>query len=228
MTDILVYTPRDKPLYPELQTYILGYSLPNVWVIFIADRYSLVYTLGDRPLYTRLLTDIQGSSVAYRSFYTLTDIPVYTPGDRPLYPSYRLIYWVTVYMTGIRILCRWPIFRYVLQVTGGYTRAQCSLQILLYFVADRYSGPGERLLFHKLQTDTLGYNVAERSLYTLTLTDIPVYTLGDRPLYPGLLTDIPVYSVTYRSWFTLSLTNILVYSLCDRPLYPRITDWYTG
>ena len=57
-------------------------------VYFVADQYSLVYTLDDRPLYTGLLTDIPGSSVAYRSSYTLslTDIPVYTPGDKPLYP----------------------------------------------------------------------------------------------------------------------------------------------
>ena len=56
---------------------------------FVAEHYSLVYTLGNRPLYTGLLTDTQGSSVAYRSSYTLslTDIPVNTPGDRPLYPS---------------------------------------------------------------------------------------------------------------------------------------------
>ena len=54
---------------------------------FDADRYSPIYNLGDRPLYTGLLTDIPGSSVAYRSAYTLslTDIPVCTPGDRPLY-----------------------------------------------------------------------------------------------------------------------------------------------
>ena len=71
------------------------------------------------------------------------------------------------------------LFGYVLQVTGGYTRLQCSLQILLYFVADRYSGPGERLLYLMLQTDTLGYSVPDRSLYTLSPTDIPVYTLGD-------------------------------------------------
>ena len=94
-----------------------------------------------------------------------------------------------------------------------------SLQILLYFVADQHSGPGERL-YPQLQTDTLGYSVADRSLYTLSPTDIPVYTLGDRPLYPGLLTDTPMYSVACRSWFTLSLTNIPVYFPCDRPLYP--------
>ena len=29
LTDILVYTPNDKLLYPRLQTYTLGYSLPN-------------------------------------------------------------------------------------------------------------------------------------------------------------------------------------------------------
>ena len=104
-------------------------------------------------------------------------------------------------------------------MTGGYTWVQCSLQILLYFVADRHSGPGERLLYPKLQTDTLGYSVIDRSLYTLSRTDIPVYTLGDRPQFPGLLTDTPMYSVACRSWFTLSLTNILAYSSCDRPLY---------
>ena len=80
-------------------------------------------------------------------------------------------------------------------MTGGYTRVQCSLQILLYFVTDQYSGPGERLLYPKLQTDTLGYSIADRSLYTLSPTDIPVYTLGDRPIYPRLLTDTQVYSV---------------------------------
>ena len=107
-------------------------------------------------------------------------------------------------------------------MTGGYTRVQCSLQILLYFVTDRHSGPGVRLLYPKLQTDTLVYSVPNRSLYTLSPTDILVYTLGDRPLYPRLLTDTPVYSVAYRSWFTLSLTNIPVYSPCDRPLYPGL------
>ena len=104
-------------------------------------------------------------------------------------------------------------------MTGGYTWVQCSLQILLYFVAYRYSGPDERLLYPKLQTDTLGYSVADRSL---SPTDISVCTLGDRPLYPGLLTDIPVHSVANCSWFTLSLTNIPVYSPCDRPLYPEL------
>ena len=111
---------------------------------------------------------------------------------------------------------------FVLQVTGGSTWVQCSLQILLYFVADRHSGPGERLLYPKLQTNTMGYSVVDRSLYTLFPTDIPVYSLGDRPLYPGLLTDAPMYSVAYRSWFTLSLTYIPVYSPCDRPLYPGL------
>ena len=35
---------------------------------------------------------MKGSSVAYRSSYTLslTDIPVYTPGDRPLYPRLQI------------------------------------------------------------------------------------------------------------------------------------------
>ena len=107
-------------------------------------------------------------------------------------------------------------------MTGGYTWVHCSLPILLYFVADRHSGPGERLLYPKLQADTLGYSVADRALYTLSPTDIPVYTLGDKPLYPWLLTDTPMYSVAYRSWFTLSLTNIPVYSPCDRPLYPGL------
>ena len=93
-------------------------------------------------------------------------------------------------------------------MTGGYTWVQCSLQILLYFVADRHSGPGERLLYPKLQSNTLRYSVVDSSLYTLSPIDIPVYTLGDRPLYPGLLTDTPMYSVAYRSWFTVSLTNI--------------------
>ena len=96
-------------------------------------------------------THIPGSSVAYRSLNTLslTDIPVYTPGDRPPIPqvgnSVADRYSYTLSLTGIRVL----------QVTGGYTRVQCSLQILLYFVADRYSGPGERLLYPKLHTDTL-------------------------------------------------------------------------
>ena len=103
-------------------------------------------------------------------------------------------------------------------MTGGYSRVQCSLQIL-YFVADQYSGPRERLLYPKLQTDTLGYSVADRSLYTLSPTDILVCTLDERSLYPGLLTDTLVYSVAYRSWFTLLLTNLPVYSPCDRPLY---------
>ena len=70
-----------------------------------------------------------------------------------------------------------------------------------WFVTDRHSGPGERLLYSKLQTDTLGYSVADRSLYNFSPTNIPVYALGDRPQCPGLLTDTPMYSVTYRSWF---------------------------
>ena len=61
-------------------------------------------------------------------------------------------------------------------MTGGYTRVQRSLQILLYFVSDRYSGPGEKLLYLKLETDTLGYSVADRSLYTLSPTDIRAYS----------------------------------------------------
>ena len=89
-------------------------------------------------------------------------------------------------------------------MTGGYIRVRCSLQILLYFVADRHSSPGGRLLYPKLQTDTLGYSVAGKYLYTLSPTDIPVYTLGDRPLYPRLLTDTPMYSEAYRSWFTVA------------------------
>ena len=46
-----------------------------LWVLveFAADRYSLVYTFDDSPLYTGLLTDIAGSSVAYRSSYTVAD-----------------------------------------------------------------------------------------------------------------------------------------------------------
>ena len=94
--------------------------------------------------------------------------------------------------------------------------------LLLYFVTDRHSGPGERLLYPKFQTDTLRYSVADRSLYTLFPTDIPIYTLGGRPLYPGSLTNTPMYSVAYRTWFTLSLTNIPGYSPCDRPLYPGL------
>ena len=65
-------------------------------------------------------------------------------------------------------------------MTGGNTWVQCSLQILLYFVADRHSGAGERLLYPKLQADTFGYSGADRSLYTSSLNDIRVYTLGDR------------------------------------------------
>ena len=143
-----------------------------------------VYTSGDRPLYPRLQTNILGNSIADRYSYTLL-------------------------LTGIRVC-----------TPDGYTLVQCSLQSLplVYFVTDCYSGPGERLLYPKLQTDTLGYSVADRALYSLSLTDIPVYTFGDRPLYPGLRTDTPVYSVAYRSWFTLLLTNILVYCPCDRPL----------
>ena len=89
-------------------------------------------------------------------------------------------------------------------MTSGYTWVQCSSQTLLYFVADRHSSPGERLLYPKLQTDTLGYSVADGSLYTLSPTDIPVYTLGDRPLYPGLLTD------------TQCSLQVLVYSDADQ------------
>ena len=91
-------------------------------------------------------------------------------------------------------------------MTGGCTWVQCSIQLLLYIVADRHSSPGERLLYPKLQTDyrliLWGYSVADRSLYTLSSTDIPVSTLGDRLLYPELLTDTLMYSVAYRSWFT--------------------------
>ena len=179
---------------------------------------------------SRQLLLIPGSSVAYRSSYTLslTNIPVYTPGDRPLYPRLQTnILGNSVADKYIRILCRWPVFRYVLQVTGGYTRVQCSLEILLYFVTDRYSGSGERQLYLKLQTDTLGYSVADRFLYTLSPTDIPVYFLGDRPLYPGLLTDTPVYSVAYRSCFTVTDQYSGIPSMWQTTI-PRVTDWYTG
>ena len=87
-------------------------------------------------------------------------------------------------------------------MTGGYTRVQCNLQILSYFVAERYSRLVERLLYPKLRIDNLGYSVTDMSFYTLSPTDILVYSLGDRPLYPGLLTDTSVYSVAHRSWFT--------------------------
>ena len=108
-------------------------------------------------------------------------------------------------------------------MTGGYTWVQCSLQILLYFVANRHSGPGERLLYPKLLSDTLGYNVVDRSLYTLPPTDIPVYTLDDRPLYPGLLTDTPTYSVAYRSWFTVADQYFGRLSMCQTTI-PHIID----
>ena len=53
-------------------------------------------------------------------------------------------------------------------------------------VRDRHSGPAERLLYPKLQSDTLGYSVVDRSLYTLSPTDIPVYTLKGYSSYtPG-------------------------------------------
>ena len=88
---------------------------PECFVVsFVADRYSLAYTLGDRPHYTGLLTDTPGSSVAYRSSYTLslTNIPVYTPGDRPLYTRLQTNilgnsvadrYLYTLSLTGIRV-----------------------------------------------------------------------------------------------------------------------------
>ena len=78
-------------VYQSVIRNITACHLDCFVVHFVADRYSLVYTLGDRPLYTGLLTDIPGSSVAYRSSYTLslTSIPVYTPGDRPLYPRFH-------------------------------------------------------------------------------------------------------------------------------------------
>ena len=107
-------------------------------------------------------------------------------------------------------------------MTGGYTWVQCSLQILIKFVADRHSGPGEGLIYPKLQTDTLGYSVADRSLYIFSPADITAYILGDMPQYSGLLTDTPIYSVACRSWFTLSLSNIQLYSPCHRPLYPGL------
>ena len=53
-------------------------------------------------------------------------------------------------------------------------------------VSDRHSGPGERLLYPKFQTDTLGYSAADRSF---CLRHIFVDTLGDRLLCPGLITD---------------------------------------
>ena len=145
-----------------------------------------VYTLGDRPLYPRLLTDTPMYCVAYRSWFTLslTNILEYSPCDRPLYSG------LLTDTLGKSVADR---YSYILSLTGirvisGYTWVQCSLS---YFVADRQSGPGERLLY----PDTFGYSVADRSLYTLSLTNILLYTLGDKPLYPGLLTDTPKCSL---------------------------------
>ena len=83
-----VYEDLSATLFPGVSVSNPGYNNSLSTEKNIAYRYSLVYTLGDRPLYTGLLTDIPGSSVAYRSSYTLslTDIPAYTPSDRPLYP----------------------------------------------------------------------------------------------------------------------------------------------
>ena len=116
---------------------------------------------------------------------------------------------------------------YTLSLTGIWVSTRGDRQLylltdLIIVVADRHSGPGERLQYSKLQIDILGYSVAYRSLYTFSWTDILVYTFDDRPQYPGLLADTLIYSVAYRSWLTLSLTNILVYSPCDIPLYPGL------
>ena len=174
-------------------------------VYFVADRYSLVYTLGDRPLYTGLLTDLPGSSVAYRSSYTLslTDIPVYTPSDRPLYPGLQTSILGNSVADMYSYTCRWPVFEYALQVTGGYTWVQWSLQILLYFVADRHSGPSERQLYPKLQTYTVGYSVADTCIEACLLECIPDYRSATKymktcklhcALLPGISVSNPVYS----------------------------------
>ena len=168
-----VYEDLSATPFTSVSVSNLGYNSLSFQMfrsILVADRYSLVYTLGERLLYTGLLTDIPGSSAAYRSLYTLllTNIPIYT---RPLYPRLQ---------TNIlgNSVADW--YSYTLPLTGIQVCTpgdmQCSLEILLYFVADRHSGPGERLLYPKLQTDTLGYNVADMSLYTLSVTYIPVYT----------------------------------------------------
>ena len=83
LTDIPVYTPGDKPLYPRLLNNILGNS------VALSPTDISVYTLGDMLLYPWLLTDTPVYSVAYKSWCTLslTNIPVYSPCDRPLYPG---------------------------------------------------------------------------------------------------------------------------------------------
>ena len=92
----------------------------------------------------------------------------------------------------------------------------------MYFVADWYSRniPGERPLYPRLLTDTLGNSVPDMSSYILSLTDIPVdlYTLS---VYPRLqtVTRTSGYNVAGRS---LSLTDIQVYTSSVRPLYPGL------
>ena len=153
-----------------------GYT-PGYWLIQRATVSLTVFPvdLYTQSVYPRLLTDTSGYNVACKSSYplSLSDNRVYASSDMPLYPGLLTdIRGNSVADTGLRILCRWQIFRYTIQVPGRYT-------------------PRNWL--------TQGYSVAERSSYTLSLTDIPVYTSSVRGLYPRLLIDTQGNSVAYRS-----------------------------
>ena len=124
---------------------------------------------------------------------------------------------------------------FISRFTDWYTMEQCSWQVFVYFVADRYSG---RSIHSKcIPQVTDWYNAAGKSSYTLLLTDIRVYTSRDRPLYPGLLTDISGNSVADTGlcilcrwqifWYTIQVTGryiprywlTLGYSVADRSSY---------
>ena len=134
--------PGDRLLYPGLLTDTPGNSA--------ADRSLYTLSLTDIPVYLytpsvypRLLTDTSRYNQAGRTSYILllTDIRVYTSSDRPLYPGLLTDSpGNSAAATGLRILCRWQVFRYTIQVTGHYTPR--------YWL-------------------TQGYSVAERSSYTL-------------------------------------------------------------
>ena len=106
------------------------------------DRYS------GRSIHYKCIPQVTdwyiGVQCSCRSSYTLSlaDIRVYTSSDRPLYLGLLTdIQGNSVADTGLRILCRWQLFRYTIQLTGCY---------IPHFWL------------------TQGYSVADRSSYTLS------------------------------------------------------------
>ena len=101
LTDIPVYNPGDRGLYPGLLTDIQGNSVAyrSLYTLLVSDTLLDLYTPS---VYPKLLTDTTGYNVAGRSSNNLllTDILVYTPS----------------YLISLSTLCGQPIF------TGLYFR----------------------------------------------------------------------------------------------------------